>query len=158
MSSLRKHSELQFKTKFQVSPDAPNYEVEYYKRQEYAQITKALGDARFLITDASGPEAGKVERVGHLLGRLSKRACEQKRTRKPGKHRSKAPKVQMLNIGDIVLFQLAGDCKQAVTIINTYTSDESNQLKRLEEISDAVTVRVDAEEDPEDTGFVFEDI
>ncbi len=77
--------------------------------QEYAQVTKMLGDGRVELHCYDN-----VVRMGHIRGKLKNRVW--------------------INVSDIVLVSLRGFDAQTADIFHKYTSEEARTLQAFEEL------------------------
>jgi hypothetical protein len=152
-----------YKVKLEKGANEDDTENLFYSRQEYAQVSKALGDCRFNIIDCSGPEKGKL-RLGHAIGSITKRVKTRSKTRSNGRgghrRRHNKPKAKFMVEGDIVLIQLRSRKEKIVDIIDVYNQDDTRILKREGEIGEDIIENEDKEDGEEggDDGFIFEDI
>lgn len=101
--------------------------------QEYAQITKMLGEGRALATCITGKEM-----LCHIRGKFRKRVW--------------------MNVGDIVLLGLRGFEDGKADIILKYTPDEARMLKAYGELPDSIVIGgngVNEKGDEPDDGLNF---
>ena len=111
--------------------------------QEYAQVTKMLGDGRCALQCYDG-----IARVGLIRGTMRRRVW--------------------INAGDIVLIGLRDFEEDKADIIHKYTTDEARQLQAFGELPATAKINqtnfdmeMDGEgegEADEDFGFVIDDI
>lgn len=103
--------------------------------QEYAQVTKMLGNGRMDIQCFDG-----TKRQCHIPGRLRKKVW--------------------IAQGDIILVGLRDFQDAKCDVIQKYTSDEARELKARKEIPETTKINentVEAEEDDIDVGIEFGD-
>ena len=100
--------------------------------EEYAQITKILGDGRFQCKCADG-----IDRVAHLRGKFRKRVW--------------------LGNGDIILVSLREFEPEKCDIVEKYKEKEVAKLKKENEIPESMVLPsgADAEEKDEGEGDIF---
>ena len=101
--------------------------------QEYAQVTKLLGNCRCTVFCIDN-----VERLGHIRGTMTK-------------------KKQWIKIGDIVLVSLREFENSKCDIIYLYTLKEGKRLKTLGELPENIKINENVDltekEDEEDLGI-----
>ena len=123
--------------------DGERRDLEYKEGgQEYAQVTKMLGDGRASLQCYDG-----ITRTGLIRGTMRRRVW--------------------INAGDIVLIGLREFEDDKADIIHKYTTDEARQLQAFGELpatakinQTAIDMEMDGEggDDDEDLGFVIDDI
>jgi translation initiation factor 1A len=123
--------------------DGERRDLEYKEDgQEYAQVTKMLGDGRASLQCYDG-----ITRTGLIRGTMRRRVW--------------------INAGDIVLIGLREFEDDKADIIHKYTTDEARQLQAFGELpatakinQTAIDMEMDGEggDDDEDLGFVIDDI
>jgi translation initiation factor 1A len=109
--------------------------------QEYAQVTKMLGDGRVALVCYDG-----IARTGLIRGTMRRRVW--------------------INMGDIVLIGLREFQEDKADIIHKYTTEEARNLQAYGELPStakinqtAIDLAMDgAEEQDDDLGFVIDDI
>lgn len=101
-------------------------------QEEYAIITKKLGDRRVLVQLA----CGGAEIMGIIPGRFRKRCW--------------------FNIGDLCLVSHREFQDKKVDILYKYTPQEMRQLVNLGEISGKFSAQTAEEQDNEDEDFAFD--
>ena len=109
--------------------------------QEYAQVTKMLGDSRVALVCYDG-----IARTGLIRGTMRRRVW--------------------INMGDIVLIGLREFQEDKADIIHKYTTEEARNLQAYGELPStakinqtAIDLAMDgAEEQDDDLGFVIDDI
>jgi len=106
--------------------------------QEYAQVTKMLGNGRLECFCFDG-----VTRMAHIPGRMSKKIW--------------------ISIGDIVLVGLRDYQDSKCDVMIRYTPEEARSLKSMSEIPDTAKIvdnqtDVGVVEEVEEGGFTFDDI
>ena len=108
--------------------------------QEYARVTKVLGDCRFKLQCNDG-----IERIGHARGLMRKRRI-------------------MIDQNDVLLVGLRTFENSKCDIILKYSQDEIRKLVNLKAITISENngfvqpVNNMNEDEDEDVGFTFEDI
>jgi translation initiation factor 1A len=122
--------------------DSERRDLEYKEDgQEYAQVTKMLGDGRCTLQCYDG-----ITRTGLIRGTMRRRVW--------------------INAGDIVLIGLREFQEDKADVIHKYTTDEARQLQSLNELpatakinQTSIDMEMDGEGDEEeDLGFSIEDI
>lgn len=104
--------------------------------QEYAQITKALGNGRMEAYCFDG-----VTRLCHIRGKMKKKVW--------------------MNVGDLILIGLRTYQDGKADIIGKYSAEEGRKLKLLGELPDNAVIKESVnggEEDEDDIPFEFDDI
>jgi translation initiation factor 1A len=99
-------------------------------QQEYARVTKVLGDCRFKLYCYDG-----IERIGHARGQMQRYKI-------------------MINLNDILLVGLRTFEESKCDIIMKYTPDEVRKLNISEQTNNPEQPNIDND----DNGFTFEDI
>jgi len=100
--------------------------------QEYAQVTKMLGNGRLEALCFDG-----VKRLCHIRGKLRKKVW--------------------INQSDIILIGLRDYQDQKADVILKYTPDEARSLKAYGEIPESAKINDAAMEDNEDDIITFDD-
>jgi translation initiation factor 1A len=100
--------------------------------QEYAQVTKMLGNGRLEATCFDG-----VKRLCHIRGKLRKKVW--------------------INTGDIILIGLRDYQDTKADVIQKYSSDEARNLKAYGELPESAKINeTDTGEEPDD--ILFDDV
>jgi translation initiation factor 1A len=100
--------------------------------QDYALVTRTLGNGRFTVHCYGGPE-----RLAIIRGKMRKRVW--------------------VNNGDIILVGLRDFQDSKCDIMGKYTSDEARQLKAYGEIPEDAKINQDEQfNETDDLGFPFE--
>jgi translation initiation factor 1A len=97
--------------------------------QEYAQIIRLLGDARFEVQCMD-----TVKRIAHIRGKMIKRVW--------------------VAAGDVVLVSLREYEPEKCDIIVKYNEEEARKLKTMKEIPESIKVNEENKQNPEDNGDV----
>jgi len=100
--------------------------------QEYAQVTKMLGNGRLEALCFDG-----VKRLCHIRGKLRKKVW--------------------INASDIILIGLRDYQDQKADVILKYTPDEARSLKAYEEIPESARINDAAGDENEDDIITFDD-
>merc|ERR1712227_1171063 len=101
--------------------------------QEYAQITKMLGNGRIEVSCFDG-----IKRMGHIRGKLRKRVW--------------------MGQGDIILVSLRDFQDDQCDVVHKYNSDEARSLKQLGELPENAKINETdtfGADDDEDVNFEF---
>ncbi|KYQ90928.1 eukaryotic translation initiation factor 1A [Tieghemostelium lacteum] len=99
--------------------------------QEYAQVTKMLGNGRLEALCLDGPS-----RLCHISGRLRKK--------------------EWINAGDIILLQLRDYQEDKADVILRYTVDEARNLKNYGELPDTIRINENDTFEDGDNDIPFE--